>query len=367
MATCHACHAEIDAKSLALGKCGKCSAVLRTVPQRNVQDIRDTLDQDLLNRAAQSDDPNATLSELDTLDPNAQDDTKTDINPETIQTMELPTQSPVEPSANQKSADQKSDEDSSSKKPGTVAFTGEQTIDFSNIKLQSGSMEDVTDSMVTAQWLNNVAGGETDPDVTIKQKETISGVTESRSSLVVKSRQVRSPGEREIPITSAADAPDYELLDVIGEGGMGVVYAARQSAIARTVAVKMLKGTDEHTLEQREKFISEAVVTGELDHPNIVPIYDLGSNDAGALFYSMKRVRGTPWDDVFKQNSLEDNLNILLRVADAIAFAHANGVLHRDLKPENVMLGDFGEVLVMDWGLAKVLSVGGVAAEEANR
>ncbi len=134
---------------------------------------------------------------------------------------------------------------------------------------------------------------------------------------------------------------------------MGVVYAARQSSIARTVALKMLK-SGEGDVAQRDKFISEAVVTGELDHPNIVPIYDLGANDDGALFYSMKRVKGTPWHKVIKSRSLGENLNILLRVADAVAFAHANGVVHRDLKPENVMLGDFGEVLVMDWGLARV-------------
>ena len=148
--------------------------------------------------------------------------------------------------------------------------------------------------------------------------------------------------------------PDYELLDIIGEGGMGVVYAAHQSSIARTVAVKMLKPSAKVREEQRDKFISEAVVTGELDHPNIVPIYDLGSNDQGALFYSMKRVRGTPWDKVIHQKPLDENLSILLRVADAVAFAHAGGVIHRDLKPENVMLGDYGEVLVMDWGLARI-------------
>jgi serine/threonine protein kinase len=143
-------------------------------------------------------------------------------------------------------------------------------------------------------------------------------------------------------------------LDILGEGGMGVVYSARQSSIARTVAVKMLKPSAKVREEQRDKFISEAVVTGELDHPNIVPIYDLGANEQGALFYSMKRVRGTPWDKVINEKQIEENLNILLRVADAVAFAHDRGVIHRDLKPENIMLGDYGEVLVMDLGLARV-------------
>ena len=82
---------------------------------------------------------------------------------------------------------------------------------------------------------------------------------------------------------------------MIGEGGMGVVYAARQASIDRTVASRCSSPTSPTTREQREKFLSEAVVTGDLDHPNIVPIYDLGSERSGALFYSMKRVQGTPW------------------------------------------------------------------------
>ena len=208
--------------------------------------------------------------------------------------------------------------------------------------------------MATAQWQDNLVGEEGNTRFTVKQKDLPHDATSKKSSIVVKSRQFRSPSQTNKQILSESDAPDYELLDMIGEGGMGVVYAAKQSAIARTVAVKMLKSKDAQSPEQREKFISEAVVTGELDHPNIVPIYDLGSNDSGALFYSMKRVKGTPWDDVLKQKSLDENLSILLRVADAVAFAHANGVIHRDLKPENMMLGDYGEVLVMDWGLARI-------------
>ncbi len=101
-----------------------------------------------------------------------------------------------------------------------------------------------------------------------------------------------------------------------------------------------------------ESFLTEAVVTAELDHPNIVPIYDLGKNADNSVFYAMKRVTGTPWHKVVRQRKLEENLEILMKACDAVAFAHSKGVVHRDLKPENIMLGDFGEVLVMDWGLA---------------
>jgi WD40 repeat protein/serine/threonine protein kinase len=166
------------------------------------------------------------------------------------------------------------------------------------------------------------------------------------SELLIRTHRVRFPDEHD------QVQAEYELEETIGEGGVGVVYAARQSSIDRTVALKMLKQEFAHQTDHRQKFLSEAVVTGELDHPNIVPIYDLGTSDLGTLFYAMKRVRGTPWSDVIRSKSQAENLRILLSVADAIAFAHARGVIHRDLKPENVMLGDYGEVLVMDWGIA---------------
>ena len=146
--------------------------------------------------------------------------------------------------------------------------------------------------------------------------------------------------------------PEYELIKVLGEGGMGIVFTARQRSIDRDVALKMLKPKTARDKDQRAKFLSEAVVTGELDHPNIVPIYDVGATEDQALFYSMKKVQGTPWLDVIKDKSVTENLDILMRSADAVAFAHSRGVIHRDLKPENTMLGEFGEVLVMDWGLA---------------
>ena len=381
MSNCHACQAAVDTKSLAAGVCQQCGAKLRTLPQRTIQDVRShqvSLPEDLPEEEV----PDPSEQETVLMEPEG--DTKDDVNLELPATEEFAAKETTD-SESQQTVDlgdedldidellsddivdeidelipesggeaeptsgDDQDDTGESKKPPTISIGREKTIDF-NVELDPT----VSDSLVTAQWKNNVSGSEVDSGATIKQKETVEGPILTRSSLVVKSRQVRSPDAVGQPIDLPADAPDYELLDIIGEGGMGVVYAAKQSAIARTVAVKMLKGANKHTLEQREKFISEAVVTGELDHPNIVPIYDLGANDAGALFYSMKRVRGTPWNDVIQSKSLGENLNILLRISDAIAFAHANGVLHRDLKPENVMLGDFGEVLVMDWGLARI-------------
>ncbi|MCY2965084.1 MAG: protein kinase, partial [Planctomycetota bacterium] len=147
---------------------------------------------------------------------------------------------------------------------------------------------------------------------------------------------------------------DYELLNIIGKGGMGVVYAARQMSVDREVAVKMIYPEQAQKLTARDDFLTEAVITGELDHPNIVPIHELGKDDGQALFYSMKKVTGTPWGKQLPTLSESENLRVLMAVADAVAFAHSRGVIHRDLKPDNVMLGDFGEVLLMDWGLAIV-------------
>jgi serine/threonine protein kinase/WD40 repeat protein len=160
----------------------------------------------------------------------------------------------------------------------------------------------------------------------------------------------------------SSEAADYDLTGFLGQGGMGVVLKAHQKAIGRDVAIKMIQpsagkssASASSTNAQKKKFFYEAQITGKLDHPNIVPIYELGiSNEV--LFYSMKMIIGTEWKDVIGKNKREDNLDIFMKVADAMAFAHQKRVIHRDLKPENVMLGPFGEVLVTDWGCAVDLS-----------
>ncbi len=213
-----------------------------------------------------------------------------------------------------------------------------------------GSLEDAEPSephsqtQATPTVPTEMKGGSQKKVSPSKQQQTLIIKTKSFSDVI--------PNDTGGPRIKEED-PEYELLKVLGEGGMGVVYDARQTSIDRNVAVKMLKAKSADNQKQRAKFLAEAVVTGELDHPNIVPIYDVGSNSEGALFYSMKKVQGTPWLKVIKQKSIPENLEILMKIADAVGFAHARGVVHRDLKPENVMLGEFGEVLVMDWGLAQ--------------
>lgn len=147
-------------------------------------------------------------------------------------------------------------------------------------------------------------------------------------------------------------AAEYRTVGRLGSGGTGIVYQAHQRAVDREVAVKVLRDELARDPQARARFLTEARVIGALDHPNVIALHELGVDDEGHLFYSMKRVDGTSWDQRLETMPLSENLETLLRVADAIRYAHSRGLIHRDLKPENVMLGQFGEVLLADWGLA---------------
>lgn len=147
----------------------------------------------------------------------------------------------------------------------------------------------------------------------------------------------------------------YRLLERVARGGMGVVYAAQDEMLERRVALKVLDVPDpDGGLASRLN--REARVLARLEHPGIVPVHDVGTLIDGRVFYTMKFVEGQRLDKHIQSVlSLPDRLRLFLRICDSVAFAHARGVLHRDLKPANVMIGAFGEVLVMDWGLAKIL------------
>ena len=149
----------------------------------------------------------------------------------------------------------------------------------------------------------------------------------------------------------------YRLAGVAGTGGMGTVYVVEDTELKRRVALKVLDVPDAG-IEARLR--REAQVLARLEHPGIVPVHDAGALSDGRAFYTMKWVQGDRLDRRLSQPvPLAERLRLFLRVAEAVAFAHARGVLHRDLKPENVMVGAFGEILVLDWGLAKVLAEAG--------
>lgn len=156
---------------------------------------------------------------------------------------------------------------------------------------------------------------------------------------------------------------------VIGEGAMGIVRSAQQVALRREVAVKSLRSEEFDPLAERS-LVLEARVTGALEHPNIVPVYTLGLDDSGRPAMVMRRLEGVPWRHFIGQDghlktpepgidTLEWHLRVLIQVCNAVHYAHIKGVIHRDLKPVNVMIGRFGEVYVLDWGL-------GVTVDEAD-
>jgi WD40 repeat protein/serine/threonine protein kinase len=166
----------------------------------------------------------------------------------------------------------------------------------------------------------------------------------------------------------------YKYTEEVGRGGMGVVLKVHDRDLQRSLAMKVLmsKGagsSDESPADHRKltRFLEEAQITGQLDHPGVVPVHELGMDARGRPFFTMRLVRGHTLKQVFETIegkkkhkglhgwSRNKALSALLRVCDTIAFAHSKGVIHRDLKPSNIMVGQFGETYVMDWGLAKVL------------
>jgi len=202
---------------------------------------------------------------------------------------------------------------------------------------------------IEAYLKETLAEGATDVRATIGREATLAG------PLVGK-----APAPSHLPaITFDIDGTpnaDFALGTVLGEGGMGVVRLARQHALDRDVAIKQLhrhnQGTDKVAM-----LLREARLTGRLEHPSIIPIHALGLGGSGPSVV-MKRVRGRAWSEDLEaldrrdETALAAQIEVVLRVCDAIDYAHSQGVVHRDLKPTNVMLGDFGEVYVVDWGIA---------------
>jgi serine/threonine protein kinase len=163
-------------------------------------------------------------------------------------------------------------------------------------------------------------------------------------------------------LRAEAEAPPqgtdrYDLRDEIGRGGMGVVYRAYDRALSRDVAVKVLAPTGDADAEARLR--REAHILAALEHPGIVAIHDVGALADGRPFYVMALVRGEQLDrHVERVPSLAPRLRLFDRLCDVVAFAHDAGVIHRDLKPSNIMIGRFGEVLVLDWGIARAGAAG---------
>ena len=170
-----------------------------------------------------------------------------------------------------------------------------------------------------------------------------------------------SPGDDTIRhLKQVVDLPDlsgtkYEVVDFIARGGMGTVYRVRDIELERDAALKVISAPDaDDNLQVR--MIAEAKILARLEHPSIVPVHDVGTLPDGRVYYAMKFVAGCDLEAHAQENhSLPERLRVFLKICNAVAFAHSYDIIHRDLKPKNIMVGAFGEVLVLDWGVAKWL------------
>ncbi|QDU62473.1 Serine/threonine-protein kinase PknD [Planctomycetes bacterium Pan216] len=165
---------------------------------------------------------------------------------------------------------------------------------------------------------------------------------------------------------SAVGRISYRLRRIQGEGGLGQVWLAQDDELRRDVAIKVIRPEGRHFPENNERFLREVRITGLLQHPNIIPIYHAGKDEnSGDVFYAMPFVAGRSLAQVISECYADGKqptpteflhlVNIFVDVCDAVGYAHSRRILHRDLKPDNIMVGEFGEVMVLDWGLAKLL------------
>ena len=156
-----------------------------------------------------------------------------------------------------------------------------------------------------------------------------------------------------------SQVPDFSLVQLVGRGGMGEVFEATQQVMNRSVAMKRLRHELVGHSRAEDLFTAEAAISARLDHPGIATAYQSGRDQDGVPFFIMRLIAGTSWQAEITQQSRDDFLTVLFRLCDALSFAHSKHFIHADIKPSNIMVGHFGEVLLMDWGVAVALGSDG--------
>lgn len=216
---------------------------------------------------------------------------------------------------------------------------------------------------------SEVLGAPPDADAVVRRAARtlarIGAQSHAAATLTAKPPLPAAPGHAAGPATAELTGQaDLDVLRLLGAGGMGRVLLARQPSLEREVAVKTVR-PEMLSAETSAALLEESRITGSLEHPNIIPVHSVGLDATGAPFLVMKRVDGVAWDELLRDpdhrgwtrlatsgDALAANLRILLAVCDAVQFAHRQGVIHRDIKPANVMIGEFGEIYLADWGVA---------------
>ncbi|HTC94768.1 MAG TPA: SUMF1/EgtB/PvdO family nonheme iron enzyme [Terriglobales bacterium] len=251
--------------------------------------------------------------------------------------------------------------------PEAGMSTESPTQDFSSLPIPEQKLQTQPKS---AQSSATITAGSFISTTSHSSTELLSGFEQRRSVVAALERMGGTD-----PITGQPiPVYKYEMKGKLGQGGMGEVHKVLDRDLRREVALKMLRPRGESVAGEEDmlRFIKEAQATGRLEHPNIVPVHDLGIDADGRIYFTLKYVKGVSLKEVIRgrrdNKQLEDGrkfrevwsprqmIEILISICNAMAYAHSKDILHRDLKPDNIMLGKFGEVLVMDWGLAKILT-----------
>ncbi len=197
----------------------------------------------------------------------------------------------------------------------------------------------------------------------VKELETVFDITADTENLEDESHvSISRPALEPETLMPDRSSSRYEITGLIGKGGTGKVFSARDRALEREVAIKILHEKYSVETKRNRRFLHEARITASLEHPNILPIHDLDASPDGGLYVTMRQAKGISLGETIRKaaegevprqvETANDCINIILKICDALAYAHEKGIIHQDIKPDNVILGEFGEVMLVDWGTA---------------
>ncbi len=215
--------------------------------------------------------------------------------------------------------------------------------------------DDLHETPSATNFLEKTQGGPSEQLELTSTSDASSSITSFADSEEVPEVLLQQPG---------ATSQRFELRTQVGHGATSRVYAMHDNSLDRDVAVKFLRRRRGTAEAVRNRFLHEARVTAALQHPNIMPIYDIGVNNRGELYFAMKKIEGCSLGEAIKRAqqgklvspefaTVDGKVRIFLKISDALAFAHSRGFVHQDIKPDNIMLGEYGEVLLVDWGSSR--------------
>jgi tRNA A-37 threonylcarbamoyl transferase component Bud32 len=252
------------------------------------------------------------------------------------------------------------------------AYTLFEGLVHKHVQVRGGDPEKSLAALARSDWIRGIAMRVADPEIQ---------ATLDRVGLTTTSADHDHDRTTSCPVSARNDGGRFRVQRRYAKGGLGVVFVALDAELNREVALKQIREDRADDPVSRRRFVNEAEVTGALEHPGIVPVYGMGTYPNGRPYYAMRLIRGTVLEKAIKQFHAEQVITLdpsrrslelrkLLRrfldVCDAVGYAHSRGVLHRDIKPSNIILGKYGETLLLDWGLAKATGLSEPGSEETT-